>query len=244
MVSLSENYVSSASFINASSKLGAPLVDFINVVQQTPEQNFWNTVTQKFNGIFGTSPANFVQSDTYTNAYAHIAESIVAAAIDMSVSPGVRSILVRIARTLWLIHRLAEKTALSRTALTSAPLELPEGIFPLPTQDVDLKAERAAQLNATADALAARQKQLAQLAGDLSSYRQAGKELLKSFARIPAPAIVRSTSPRREIARSMEPTGFVLSDAAARSLSQATKAVFQKSESPRRRSTSLKVSLF
>jgi hypothetical protein len=39
---------------------------------------------------------------------------------------------------------------------------------------------------------------------------------------------VRSTSPRKEIARTTGPTGFLLSGAAAKSLSQATKAVLHQ----------------
>src|SRR5205814_167953 len=141
-----------------------------------------------------------------------------------SVAPGVRSFLVRIARSLWLVRRLADEAPVSRRAFAAAALVLPGGIFPLPVSDVDLKARRAEQAQTNAAAVAARQQRLAQLGADLSAYRQAADEILTTFERSAAQPTANVASPRSGDARTPGPSGFVLSEAATASLSDATKA--------------------
>jgi hypothetical protein len=228
MVHVAAKFVGSANFIDSSRKLDNRFVDFSNALQQLPDQDFRTGASEVFTRIFSSTPSEYVKSDAYKKSYVDTADSIVAAAIESFVSAQVRSLLVKAAHALWVIRRLADETPLSRNAFTSAPLVLPDGIFPLPVENVDLKDQQTAQAKANQAAMAARQKRLAQLASDLSSRRQAIDELLSTFEGSVAQPSVNPTPRRNVAARAKAPAGFLLSDAAGKSLSDTTKATLKK----------------
>lgn len=216
MANLAAKFIVSEGFIDSPGKLDPALVEFTAALQRLPDEGFWDGAIKAFARIFDAAPAEVATTDASKTAYVQTADSIVAATIDGSVASKVRGLLVRSARTLWLIRRLAEPTSLSRSTFLSAPLVLPEGIFPLPaaTVEVGLRAQSKALAAVNQTAVEARQKRMAQLAADLAAHRQATEELLSSFEQAGA----QSTA---------NPSGFLLSDGAAKSLSDATKAALK-----------------
>jgi hypothetical protein len=228
MIGVVAKFTGSADFVDSPLKLDRPFVDFVERLQQLPDTGFWQGAAAAFTSTFGSDPSAFVEGAVYTKAYTQTSDSIVAAAIDRSVQSQARSFLVRIARSLWLARRLAAGTPVSRSAFAGAVFVLPAGIFPLPVSDVDLKSLREKQSKAMAAAADARRQRLAQLAADLAEYRNAAEELVTAFERS-APQTAPAAQPRTDTApQSRAAPGFVLPDAAAQSLSDATKAAFQK----------------
>jgi hypothetical protein len=113
MVGAATKFIGSADFIDSSRKLDKTVLDFTTALQRLPEEGFWNGASQAFTRIFSAAPVDFVKRGAFTKPYVQTADSIVAATIDGSVSPKVRSLLVRSARTLWLIRRLADAVPVS-----------------------------------------------------------------------------------------------------------------------------------
>jgi hypothetical protein len=223
-----EKFVSSADFIASNGKFDKKLLDFMSALQQLPDQDFWTKAGNAFTSIIDPNPSQFVQSEAYAQVVTKVADSIVAAAIDSAVSGGIRSLLVRAAKMLWLILRLAQGTPLSRGAFYEAPLILPGGVFPLPVTVDDAGDARKKQASANAVAVANSRKRVAQLAAELASYRQAGKELLNAFELHAAQAQAKLATPAKALQRANTPLGFLLPDAAKESLTDVTRAALQK----------------
>ncbi|HEX4960879.1 MAG TPA: hypothetical protein VF173_08575 [Thermoanaerobaculia bacterium] len=228
MVALVTKFLVSDDFIDSPAKLDQPLADFIATLHRLPDPNFWAAAGQEFARIFNAAPAEVATTDALRTAYVRSSDSIVAATIAGSVSPKVRGLLVRTARTLWLIGRLGGTAPLSRSVFLNAPLVLPEGIFPLPVADAGLSAQRQTLARTSQAATEARRTRTAQLAADLAAHRQAAEELLSTFEQAgaqPAPnPAARSTA---AASGGTAPVGFLLPDAAAESLSEATKAALK-----------------
>jgi hypothetical protein len=226
MADEANKFIASPDFIDSPDKLDKKLTDFAMALGQLPDRGFWSAAQHAFDTTFQIAPSSFVNTDGFTRPYVQIADSIVAAAIEISVLPKVRGLLSSTARTLWLIRRLANAEPLSQNAFTAAPLVLPAGIFPLPAANADLLGQRKAQAEAVKAAIEARQKRLAQLAAELGSYRQAVDELVSVFehagAQQPAVNTVSSRiiGPTGSIAT---PAGFLLTELAATSLGTPTR---------------------
>jgi hypothetical protein len=228
MLNTADEFIGSANFVDSARKLDQLFVGFIDRLQQLQDQNFWDAAREAFTSILGSTPADFVNTDTYTKLYEQTVNSIIAAGIQSSISAKVRSLLVKVARTLWLVRRLAEETPLSRNGFTNAPILLPGGIFPLPVADVDLKNALEEQAKANTAALAARRKRQARLAADLSSYRNTIDELLNAFQESGVQPSGTPKTRRNPAARIAAPVGFLLPDTVAKSLGDATRAIIKK----------------
>jgi hypothetical protein len=227
MVRLAADFTASTDFVDSAPKLGGKLAEFVGALHQLPDEQFWAAAKQAFEDSVGGTPASFVKTEAFTTSYARTSDSIVAALIDSSVSPSGRALLVRSARAIRLIRRLADASPLTRSAFLGAPLMVPAGIFPLPVGDVDLKERRLAQATAARAALDARQKRLAQLAANLESHHQATSELMNAFEQMGAQPSVNQAARQPATAGLTTRAGFLLSDTAVSSLSDSTRAVLQ-----------------
>jgi hypothetical protein len=215
MIAAATAFINSDAFVGSPRKIDKTYLDFMAALRALTDQNFCSAAEQAVNAIFKDKPSAVVKTDAFIAFYSRVADSIVAAAIDTSVTPKVRGLLTSSIRALWLIRRLAASAKLSRSVFLSAPLVLPRGIFPLPSAEIVLSEQRratAADRNAKAEA---RGQQLAQLSNDLSEHRQAVAEVLGAFERTdPQPAgNTRSTR------------GFALPAAAVENLTAPTKRV-------------------
>ncbi len=228
MAGLVTKFLVSDDFIGSPDKLDQPLRDFVAALHRLPDQGFWNAAGEEFARIFNAAPQEVVTSDASRTAYVRSSDSIVAATIDGSVASQARGLLVRTARTLWLIGRLGGPAPLSRSSFLSAPFVLPEGIFPLPAANAGLSAQRQTQARASQAAVAARQQRLGQLAGDLASHRQATEELLSAFEQSGAQPAANPAARLTAGGGGGSSAGFLLPDDAAKSLSDATKAALKK----------------
>ncbi|MDQ3705845.1 MAG: hypothetical protein M3437_11575 [Chloroflexota bacterium] len=233
------DFVASDGFINSPRKLDSNLKQFFLELQQFRDEDFREDAYEAFVRQFDTEPFEFVLTDEYTRPFAQVTDSIVAAMIDTAVAPAVRSFLVRAARVLWLIRWLADTGPIgrgagarpvTRRAFLNAPLALPGGIFPLPVAGGDFKGERRERAETNRADLEASRRHLATLAADLAAYRNAADELLTAFQRINTQLADAQTPPDRRVrpARDDTPAGFLLPEATANGLSDATKAALKR----------------
>lgn len=224
LVKLAEAYIGSADFLGAAGKLDKSMVGLIDILQRLPDAGFREAAAKAVKSSLGQDPASFLGSEAFASLYQRSSDSLVAATIGQDVAQRVRALLTRLARTLWLIRRLAGEGPVTRAMFQGAPLVLPAGVFPLPSATDDLKTKRKAQADAAKAAQTARNKEMAQLAAELAARRGASEELLGAFERAGAQPAAKSSSRRSAAAsRLATPVGFLLSDGAAAALSKSTK---------------------
>jgi hypothetical protein len=219
LLKLATGYTASADFV-APATLDKPWIGFLYALQRLPDSGFRDAAAQAFSGAFGREPADYVGGDAFKTLRQRSSDSFVAAIIDTGVAPRSRSLLVRLARSLWLVERLANGGEASRNLFQNAPLQMPAGIFPLPSDAQDLKAQRTVQAQAAKAALDARSKALAQIAADLAAQQAARNELLTTFE-LTGPQPVAG-------AAGGAPAGFLLSETAAAALTAPTKAALAR----------------
>jgi hypothetical protein len=227
-VGAAAKFVASGNFVSAPQQLDPRLANFSNAAEQSSDPGFWNAVSQAFQNAFNSAPSAIVQSDGYPKWYAAAADSIVAAVLVSSVPSAVRSLLVRTARALWLIGRLASEDQVTQTTFQTALLVLPDGIFPLPVTSADLQSASDEQVKANAAAREARRQRLVALASELDSYRQAADEVLTTFQLVPTSVAPSPTPAPTLAAQPAVPARFVLPDSIRASLSASTQTTLQK----------------
>jgi hypothetical protein len=224
MIEASAAYVASVAFIGAPGRIGEPFRDFMAAVAGLPETNFWTGAGHAFTEVFHTTPGAFIRTEAFTTTYARTSDSIVAATIDTTVPARARGLLVRLARALWLIRRLAATRPLTRSAQADAPLVLPAGILPLPDVSVGLRARHREAVAAARVRTEERRQQLTRLTADLAARRQAVDELLAAFERAGA----RPVATARTASTGVRPTfGFALPETAAAGLSESTRNILR-----------------
>jgi len=233
MLATATAYTQSSTFIDSLRKIDEALADFVVAALRLPDEDFFSAAGHAFQRIVDVPPGEYIKRDAFTSAYLRSAESIVAVAIVGSTPSKVRALLVRIARTLWLIRRLADSASVSQLEFAAAPLVLPQGVFPLPAADAGagageggLRAAAAIAADAT-PAGAARRKQLADLSAELAAHRQAADELVDAIVRGGA-QLPENPTVRRAGRTELSPSGFLLTDAAAQALTSRTKDVLKK----------------
>jgi hypothetical protein len=222
MIEAATAFVASPEFIGTPDRIDRPYRDFITAVQQLPEATFWPGVGNAFGQIFNSPPANVIRSDAFLYLYARSSNGIVAAMIDSAAPARARGLLVRLARTLWLIRRLAATAPVTQSGYEGAPLVLPSGIFPLPDLVASVRAQRRATAAAARAEAGERGAEHARVTADLAAHRRAVDELLDVLERT-------GTQPAPEpVAGGARPTyGFALSAAGTAELSESTRTVLR-----------------
>jgi hypothetical protein len=226
MVSAAFEMVGSSAYLGLVVRIDTRVRAFMEAVATLPEAHFWTAVGQAFTQVFATDPAAYIQTEAFVSTYSRMTDSIVAAMIDTRVPAQQRALLVRLARALFLIRRLARNAALTLVEFQSAPLLLPPGIFPLP--DFAIGADRP---GASPGAEAEHRRARAALAVDLDAYRVAVHEVLTALERDgarPAPAGGAPSTGAPGSSTATRPRyGFALTDAAVEGLSDSTRAALR-----------------
>jgi hypothetical protein len=229
MTDVAAKFIASPDFIDSSGKLDPKLAAFFAALASLPDAGFWTAARAALGQTVGVEAKAFVDGDVFGKAYAQVADSVVAAAVDNTIAVRVRTRLSDAIRGLWLIRRMAEETPVTRAAFVNAALVMPAGIFPLPVADPSLKDQREAKAKANQAALDTRRKHMADLAKDLADQRAAADELLGTFELTgAAPAANPVTARVAAGVTSVGPTGFMLPDSAAGTLSATTKSALGK----------------
>lgn len=232
MVGTAVKFTASPGFVRSATALDPQLAAFAAKAAALTDDGFWDAAQHAFASMLGGTASEYVAGETYVVTSARVSESLVAAAIDDTVSPQVRLLLVDVLRALWLIRQLADGSAITRGAFAGVVIIMPAGIFPLPTSDPSLKSEGDARTAANAAALEARRAQLTQLAEQLATQRAAVEELMSAFAlSSDAAAVAPASGPSQDSAPGAAPVpspsrspGFVLSGGAVSGLSSSTQA--------------------
>lgn len=220
---LAVGYVGTTDFLGMPGRIDPAMLALVRALQQLGDTGFADAAAAAIQSRLGQDAAGYAAGDAFAALCQRSCDSLVAATIDSDVAPRSRMLLARLARTLWLIRRLASGQAVTRAAFLGAPMVLPAGIFPLPSTSDDLKATRQAQADAAKAASDARNKEMAQLAADLAARRDAREELLGAFERAGAQPAAKPAGRKAVALSAPNPSGFVLSDTAAGALSASTR---------------------
>ena len=188
MLASAAQFVASPAFLSHPVDFDQRLIALAQALAQLDEKGFDQAAAAAVSRLLGQAPADYVRSDACQTLLRHLAESIVAAAIDPDVSAQSRALLAQIARVLAVIEGLAAGRTVGKGILFEGAVTLPTGIFPLPRKDPGLAAERAAQRAARDQALADRQSKLAAYAEQLDAHRNAIDEIMTLLIRAPAGA--------------------------------------------------------
>lgn len=216
MLKVAEGFVASEDFVSSRRALPPAYGQFADAIgRMPPSGDFWTGARNAFQRAFNATPGSVVTGEEYSQLYARVADSIVAAAIDDTVPVKTRALLARLARALWLARRLADDAPVSRDDALAARLLFPEGILPIPGAARDLRAERRTSADAQARAIDARRARVTRLTADLAAHRAAAEELVGALERGGARTATRAGHDRV--------TGLTLTSDAATSLTQPTR---------------------
>lgn len=129
-----------------------------------------------YDEIFGNSVNN-----NFLAIRSRVGASLVAAAIDKSVSSKVKSLITYLVYTIYLIERVLSPEGVPDASVDDFIILLPEGIFPLPTINPSLETQRLAESKRIKEAKAAKSKAVLEWAGQLEANKNAIKEVLGTF---------------------------------------------------------------
>jgi hypothetical protein len=225
MLRLVQDYPKSnaAGFIDSRKKVDARFLSFYDNLMRLDEIDFYKTSKNAFAKVFNLDPQKLVSSNDFRDIFVKVTISIVVAAIDPSVSPKVRGLLVSLARTLGFIQRLAmspEKPLYTKNDFLSQIIALPEGVFPLPGKDQDVSALIRREKDRR-DKISQNQAKLLGLSQELTANRGAVKDLITTFERSAG-----NCQPPQP--PSSGNCGFLLSEADVNRLTDGTRAVLKK----------------
>jgi hypothetical protein len=195
-------------FIDARKKVDSRFLSFYESLVGMEEHQFHKASKRLFIKIFNIKPDEFVKDNGFIQFFIKVANSMVVATIEQDIESKVRSLLVRLTKTLGLIQKLAylqENQEYSKTNFLSQIIVLPEGIFPLPPREQDVPDLRAAEKERRAN-ITKNHEQLRKLSQELAAHRNAIKDVLTAFEK-------------------SAQSGFMLSEQAAHGLGDETKAV-------------------
>ena len=222
-------FVRGESFIDARRKVDGKFLAFHEALLALPGAKFAAAARELHVAMLG-QPSDYLDRNEFRALLVGVTDGLTAAAIDLSVSPRVRALLVALARTIGLIRRLAAAPAelgYSRADFLTQSILLPAGIFPLPTTDQDFSAQDEAEAEKR-ERREADRKQLAALSEELAVNRGAIDEILATYEKVlftPGKAVtVVETNPQAPTG----PGGFELTAEEAGTLSPATKGALKK----------------
>ena len=180
MINLAQGVTKSSNFIDSANKADARLIEFIDIVN-SKSKNYNLFLRENFQRIFSLTPSKFLNTPVYKQTYKAVSESLVAAAIDNTVSPKSKSLIVNLTKALQVIHLMLKDTPVTREQVTQIKIILPSGIFALPLLNTNLKEHRKKQAETKRKAVEERQKKNFDLSQELKSYTTALDEILKVF---------------------------------------------------------------
>jgi len=181
MMKLAQDFVKGNKFISSVTQVDKRYLSFADALvdQKTIDYNAF--IRQRFQEIFNTTAVAFIQTPEYRNTLQAVTDSIVASAIDTGSSAKTKFILLQLARALKGISDLKESRAVSRSSMQLFKIMLPQGIFPLPLVDADLKEHREKQIKSRRELEEKQVKLKKELLQEIDDSNTAIKELLDTF---------------------------------------------------------------
>ncbi|MFZ1321222.1 MAG: hypothetical protein WAT71_06660 [Ignavibacteria bacterium] len=180
MIKLAQNYTESSKYIDSAKKADSKLMEFIDVVN-SKSKNYNQFVRENFLRIFDATPSKFIASPTYKQIHKVLTESLIASAIDDTVSPKSKSLIFNLAKALQTINLLTKETAITKEKVLQIKIVLPSGIFPLPLEKTNLVADRKKEVQNKKKIVEENQKRRLQLSDELKNYNSTIEELVSLF---------------------------------------------------------------
>ena len=132
MIAMARRFASSDEFVGPRGGLDRAYGAFSDAVHSLPAPEFASAANKAVQRIFATTPGDLVTTDAFKRAVMRVADSLLAVTVDDDAKATARTWLVRLARALWLVRRLADGATPSWGVFSAGRLVLPAGILPLP----------------------------------------------------------------------------------------------------------------
>lgn len=230
MIERAKAFVRSDEFIRSAQSMDAALPALAQRVGELGDSDFAQAAATLVAELFDRPPRAVVDSAEFRSALPRVADSIIAAACLPAVPAVTKTLLVNLAKALWLLQHLADRDDVTRNELQSVAILLPENIFPLPPSTPSLAAHRKAQAEAVKKDQEQRRLKLLEMSRDLGEHRGAVRELLGAFERSgtrAAPGGIARIAPAGRAT-----AGFSIPDEDTRSFSDSTRRVLRDARIP------------
>lgn len=176
-------FLRSEDFLGVESRFDPRLLQFHASLVRAPDGQFGMTARSAFERSFGTDPRSFATDALFVTVRARVSDSIVAAAIDPSVSVQARSLLSIAATACAIVEALAAEHRVSASDFRFPVIVFPKDLFPLPSAGADLADHRRQQAHQRVRDAASSRARAKKLAEDLASRRRAIDELVATVTR-------------------------------------------------------------
>jgi hypothetical protein len=221
IIKLAQAYSKSSKFIDSTKKIDAKLIEFIDSINSNKSKNYNQFVRENYQRIFTVTPSKFIDSPIYKQTFKAVSESLVATAIDSSIIPKVKSLVINLAKALQVINLIVKEKPITREQISQIKMVLPSDIFPLPLESTNLKEHRKLQAETQKKAIEERQKKSLALSEELKRYTAAADEILKIFDSSSLEDELPDTSTKKR-------GGFFLPPTGVKKMSAATKNVVKQ----------------
>jgi hypothetical protein len=209
MLAIARRFIGSDAFVGSRRAIDPPFAALTDALHRLRGPGFADAGAAAVSRILETTPAKVVTTPAYRAMWSRTADSLVAATIDDATRPATRSLLVRLARTLWAVARLADEARLTRDTFMAGRLVVPSGILPLPL--VPPETPQPTSTNGEDS-----QREFERVAAELAASRHASDELVAALERtggeptgraargrsagfaLPAEAVATLSAPTRE----------------------------------------------
>lgn len=212
-LSVARTFVASRQFINTRMAVDQRFLQWEASLGALPNSTFSTAAAATLSRVFDADAAAFAQGESYRAFRRLLADSIVAAALDASVPPRVRTLLMRLARASASIDALADKRTFTQRDYLETAIVLPEGLFPVVATGASLADTRRAQRSMRERRRAQELARLQDRARQITDRHKAIEELTG--------ALLRRNDGRISV------RGFVLTEAEHGALSAQTKSVLR-----------------
>jgi hypothetical protein len=212
-----DEFVRSADFIDSRSRLDERLLGYHARLLEIPDQAFSVSAADLLKRVFDVEPAAFSGSEAFGTLRRRLAESILAAALDGSVSGRTRSLLSTVARVTALVEALAVGRTVTKLLFLDHVIVLPRDVLPGPRDEGGLIEHRNLRRKAQRQYRAERLVRLETSGSEISMHRRAVGELLEAVSRRTATA---ESNPDED-----SHTGFFLTPRELDGLSENTRSV-------------------
>jgi hypothetical protein len=178
LLALIEGFRQSEDFIESEHQLDRRFIDYHAALTELTPSELGSSAQAEFKSVFDTDPASLVDEPEFRETCDRLSDSIVAAAIDPSVTPQSKSVLSAAAAACAITQGLADGREIAPSDVLSPLILFPRDLLPLPSADVSLTDDRRAEASRRLRRTEDNNARLKYVSEKISAYRRAVDELV------------------------------------------------------------------
>ena len=182
LMDLVKEFQRSDDFIESEERLDPRFLDFHRALLALPHPDFDSAAKAEFERVFNSDPGSFNASQEFEDLCGRLSDSIVAAAIDPSITPQTKAVLSAAAATCAISKALAERREVAPSDAESPLILFPKDLLPLPSADAGPTDGRRSEASRRLRRTEANNARLKDISERISAYRRAVDELVTATA--------------------------------------------------------------